>query len=109
MQDGLSVPGIALSWVAHLMTGSIATAVAVVAVASLGFAMIQGRLVWRDAMRVALGCFVLLGAPMLAGDVLHAALGERQAFTSSVPRPAVINLPASPPQYDPYAGAALPH
>ena len=38
----------------------------VLAVAFVGMLMLTGRLALREGLRVALGCFILLGAPAIA-------------------------------------------
>jgi type IV secretory pathway VirB2 component (pilin) len=107
MQGGVSVLGGALSWIANLVTGSLATAAAVLAVAWLGIALTQGRFDWREGARVMLGCFILFGAPMLAKGILDAAQGSHGRTAPAHEAPPVVT-PPPPPQFDPYAGAALP-
>lgn len=52
----------ALSWMQGTLMGNVATAVAVMAVAAVGFLMLTGRLNWRFGATVVLGCFILFGA-----------------------------------------------
>jgi len=96
-----------LDWVNDALTGDLTTALCVVAVAFVGLVMTTGRLAVRDAARVVLGCFVLLGAPVIAADILRATEGT----SAIVPRPSYYemhdSIRLSPPDYDPYAGASL--
>ena len=108
-----AAPGMALptaaEWVQNLLTGRLGTAIAVLAIAWLGVAMLRGRLPVRQGLRVILGCFILFGAPIIAQGFLGAMRGPSQAVqVYSAPAPVPIALPAKPPQFDPYAGASLP-
>ena len=58
--------GAALSWLQGTLLGSVATAAAIVAVASVGFLMLTGRIDFRRAAHVILGCFILFGADCFA-------------------------------------------
>jgi type IV secretion system protein VirB2 len=57
------------------MLGSVATIVAVIAVASVGFMMLTGRMNWRHGAVVILGCFILFGAASIVAGIRSAALG----------------------------------
>ena len=66
----------ALSWLQGTLMGNVATAVAVMAVAALGFMMLTGRLNWRFGATVIIGCFVLFGAgAIVTGIQSTAAVG----------------------------------
>ena len=52
----------ALAWMQNTLLGSVATAVAVMAVAAVGFMMLTGRMNWRFGATVILGCFIIFGA-----------------------------------------------
>lgn len=109
MLGGVSVLGGAVSWGADLMAGPLATCAAVLAVAWFGMVMMQGRIEWRSGVRIIMGCFILFGAPAIAKGVIDAALGryaQPMAATAVQPAPTMTAAPA--PQFDPYAGAALP-
>ena len=59
----------ASEWIDAVVFGEVAIALCVLAVAFVGFAMLTGRFAMRGGLRVLLGCFVLLGAPVIAsGD-----------------------------------------
>lgn len=98
-------------WARDLLAGSIATAVAVLAIAWLGFAMLQGHLPWRSGGRMILGCFVLFGASTIASGLVGLAHTSSSAVFVVPPPPpsAKVPLPARPPVFDPYAGASVPN
>ena len=82
-QESLSDPqgsGVIVSavrWLEGTLLGTIATVVAVIAVASVGFLMLTGRINWRYGATVILGCFILFGAAsIVAGIQSTAALGQ---------------------------------
>ena len=63
----------ALTWVQGTLLGHVATAVAVIAVAMVGFMMLTGRLNWRMGGTVVLGCFILFGATTIVAGIQAAA------------------------------------
>ena len=67
----------AVRWLEGTLLGTIATVVAVIAVASVGFLMLTGRINWRYGAVVILGCFILFGAAsIVAGIQSTASLGR---------------------------------
>lgn len=67
----------AVNWLQGTLLGTIATVVAVIAVAIVGFMMLTGRINWRYGVTVVLGCFVLFGAAsIVAGIQSTATLGQ---------------------------------
>lgn len=67
----------AVRWLEGTLLGTIATVVAVIAVASVGFLMLTGRINWRYGATVILGCFILFGAAsIVAGVQSTAQLGQ---------------------------------
>lgn len=60
----------AVAWIEGVALGTIASSVAVLAVASIGFLMLSGRLHIRRGATVILGCFLLFGAPVIAAGIL---------------------------------------
>ncbi len=66
---GSSVLVGAVSWLQGTLLGTVATVVAVMAVASVGFMMLTGRMNWRYGAVVILGCFVLFGAATIVGGI----------------------------------------
>jgi type IV secretion system protein VirB2 len=63
----------ALQWIEGTLLGTVATVVAIVAVASVGFLMLTGRMNWRYGATVILGCFVLFGAASIVGGIRTSA------------------------------------
>jgi len=63
----------ALGWVQGTLLGHVATAVAVIAVAMVGFMMLTGRINWRFGGTVVLGCFILFGATTIVAGIQAAA------------------------------------
>lgn len=99
----------ASDWVTGTLFGGLATGLCVLAVAFVGLMLMTGRLAVRDGLRVAIGCFVLLGAPLIASGLRGAA---DEAAVSSAPQELTIDAAPTPAElppanYDPYAGASL--
>jgi type IV secretion system protein VirB2 len=65
----------ALGWIQGTLLGNVATAVAVMAVAAVGFMMLTGRMNWRFGATVIVGCFVLFGAGAIVSGIQGAAVG----------------------------------
>lgn len=65
----------ALSWLQGTLLGNVATAVAVMAVAAVGFMMLTGRLNWRFGATVIIGVFILFGAASIVAGIQAAAGG----------------------------------
>ena len=63
----------AVNWLQGTLLGNVATAVAVMAVAAVGFMMLTGRLNWRFGATVIIGCFILFGAASIVGGIQGAA------------------------------------
>ena len=63
----------ALGWLQGTLLGTVATVVAVIAVASVGFLMLTGRINWRHGAVVILGCFILFGAASIVGGIKSTA------------------------------------
>lgn len=59
----------ALRWMQGTLLGNVATAVAVMAVAAVGFMMLTGRMNWRFGATVIVGCFVLFGAASIVSGI----------------------------------------
>ena len=59
----------ALHWLQGTLLGTVATVVAVIAVASVGFLMLTGRINWRYGATVILGCFILFGAASIVAGI----------------------------------------
>jgi len=65
----------ALAWLQGTLLGTVATAVAVIAVAAVGFMMLTGRMNWRYGITVIIGCFILFGAASIVAGIRQSALG----------------------------------
>lgn len=110
MDDQTAVTG-ALSSILELLVGPVAISVGVLAVAGVGFLLLQGRLPARRAGSIALGCFILFSATTVAR-----ALGGVSLSSAAVDAPAIDPIPVpvypqtSAPESaaDPYGGAAAP-
>jgi type IV secretion system protein VirB2 len=63
----------AVNWLQGTLLGTIATVVAVIAVATVGFMMLTGRINWRYGVTVILGCFILFGASSIVAGIHSAA------------------------------------
>lgn len=59
----------ALLWMQSILLGPIATALAVMAVAGVGFMMLTGRMNWRYGATVIIGVFIIFGAPRLVNTI----------------------------------------
>lgn len=100
----------ATNWIAGLLTGPVATGLATLAIAGVGFGLLAGRIAVRRAVQVVLGCFILFGAPVLVQELTGALRGNSVAVPDMANGPPVSPPPAprEPPARDPYAGAAVP-
>jgi len=107
----------AVLWVQGVLLGTVATVVATIAIAALGFLMLSGRLPVRRGMVAILGCFILFGASSLANsirsglvDMSGAPEPVPVAYSTPPPAPRPVLPPPAPPRpaADPFAGAAVP-
>ncbi len=73
--EGSGVIVEAVNWLQGTLLGTVATVVAVIAVAAVGFMMLTGRMNWRHGAVVILGCFVLFGAASIVAGIRSAAIG----------------------------------
>lgn len=63
----------ALSWLQQTLLGQVATTVAVIAVAMVGFMMLTGRMNWRFGATVIVGCFILFGSAAIVAGIQSTA------------------------------------
>lgn len=63
----------AVRWLQGTLLGTVATVVAVIAIASVGFLMLTGRINWRYGATVVLGCFILFGAASIVAGIQSSA------------------------------------
>ena len=73
--EGSGVLVNAVNWLQGTLLGTVATTVAVIAVAAVGFMMLTGRINWRHGAVVILGCFILFGAASIVAGIQAAAVG----------------------------------
>jgi type IV secretory pathway VirB2 component (pilin) len=102
----------AVQWVQGVFLGNIATAIAIVAIASIGFAMLTGRIDVRRSGTIILGCFILFGASTIANGLRGAAQNQDALYSEAAPVPPPVfarptKTDAANPSYDPYAGASV--
>jgi hypothetical protein len=103
----------AISWLQDVLLGTVATSIAVIAIAAIGFGMLTGRVNIRHGATVILGCFILFGASTIVNGLRYAASG----VGGYDPPPVIVAAPpplprvqptGAPAPYDPYAGASVP-
>ena len=63
----------AITWMQGTLLGTVATVVAVIAVASVGFMMLTGRMNWRYGATVIIGCFILFGAGAIVAGIKYSS------------------------------------
>lgn len=103
----------AVGWAQGALLGTLATVIATIAIASIGLAMLWGRIELRRGMSVLVGCFILFGAAAIANGLRIAAfaVGANEGEIASVQAsaPPLVSKPLTPQApSDPYAGAAVP-
>jgi type IV secretory pathway VirB2 component (pilin) len=105
----------AAHWIEAITQGPIATSLAVLAIAAVGFAMLRGRLSVRRGTTVVLGCFIMFGASSIAHGITQLAYGSAPTQFAVPARSAEVPVAQfSPPPTaqpvavaDPYAGASV--
>jgi type IV secretion system protein VirB2 len=63
----------ALLWMQSILLGPVATSIAVMAIAAVGFMMLTGRLNWRFGATVIIGVFIIFGAPVIVAGIASSA------------------------------------
>lgn len=71
--EGSGVIVAAVRWLQGTLLGTVATVVAVIAVATVGLLMLTGRINWRYGATVIVGCFILFGAASIVAGIQAAA------------------------------------
>lgn len=99
-----------VQWIQDLLVGQLAVSVAVIAVASIGFMMLRGRIDLRRGASILIGCFIVFGASTIASGLKTlTSLSDTHTRPSTAASTPLILVP--PPSVsrdtDPYAGAAL--
>jgi type IV secretory pathway VirB2 component (pilin) len=107
---GSSVIVAAVWWLQATLLGTIATTVAIIAVASVGLMMLAGRVNVRYGLTVIAGSFILFGASSIVAGIQSSLAGGDVAALSDPPPPAPPPSAPPPPSVnrDPYAGASVP-
>ncbi len=101
----------AVRWIESMLMGSFATSIAILAIAIVGFGMLWGRFDLRSAGRIALGAFILFGAPLIAHQMASSLRGGEASapdYAQQASIPAAPDVPKNAPANDPYAGASVP-
>ena len=109
----------AVTWLQRTLLGTLATTIAIIAVAAVGFSALSGRMPLRRGLTVIAGCFILFGAGSIAAGIRALANdgeGSESADWGNIPTatplplgPAALPSPSAPlAPYDPYSGASLP-
>lgn len=105
--SGASAIVAAVRWLEGTLLGTIATTIAVIAIASLGLMMLAGRIELRRGAIMVCGCFILFGATGIVQGLRAAAAGQSSTPLAAIdPSPPII-VPVVERNYDPYAGASL--
>ena len=73
--EGSGVLISAVDWLQGTLLGTVATVIAVIAIAGVGFMMLTGRMDWRRGGIVILGCFIIFGAASIVAGIRSAAGG----------------------------------
>lgn len=109
--DGSGALVAAAQWVEGTLLGTVATTIAVIAVASVGFLTLSGRIDIRRGVTVIAGCFILFGASSIVAGITGAAGSNATDSAAAYVAPAPMPIPSPSPHavtpYDPYAGASV--
>lgn len=92
----------------HLLLGSVATSIAILTVAAVGFLMLYGRIQPRRAATTIIGCFILFSAAAIANGLLEAITAKPVQLADAAPSPDYSPSAPKPMSSDPYAGASVP-
>jgi type IV secretory pathway VirB2 component (pilin) len=106
-----SAIGAATGWIGDLLFGPLATSIAIVAIAWIGFAMLSGQIDIRRGLAVVFGCFLLFGAWGIADGLRSSATVQSGSTAAAAPPPPTYLAPPASANntnaFDPYAGAAV--
>lgn len=97
-----------VEWMSGTMLLETATALCVIGVALLGFAMLTGRFHVRKGFGVVVGCFLVLGAPSVAAGLLTMINSSHNPSNAKLPPSPLLpdaREGLQPATKDPYAGA----
>lgn len=99
--------GPAVQWLGQAVSGSLPALLCVIGIALVGLLSLQGRLPFRQGVRVVIGSFVLFGAPFVAAALLDLASNPPASLPPPGPPLPTGTRSLPPAGYDPYAGASL--
>jgi type IV secretion system protein VirB2 len=101
----------ATGWASDLIFGPLATSIAVIAIAWIGFAMLIGRIDIRRGLWVVIGCFLLFGARGITDGLRSVAASDANPPAAVAPPPPSYAKPPARRQtanaFDPYAGGTV--
>src|SRR3954469_17388888 len=86
----------AVGWLQGTLLGTVATTLAVIAVAAVGMMMLTGRINVRRGASVVFGCFILFGASSIAAGILP-AVAAADFGSAPLPPPYQPEVEAPPP------------
>ncbi len=95
-------------WLTDALLGSVASSIAVLAIATVGLLLLLGRLDVRRGASVVLGAFILFGAAQIAGGLSRRSQADAPNI-SLAPFESASPIPQNPRPIkpgDPYAGAS---
>lgn len=98
----------AAHWLQELLIGSLATSIAILAIAAIGSLMLSGRIPTRRGATTIIGCFVLFSAAAIANGLVGVMTARPEAVVEVVPPLAYTPSIPRPMSSDPYAGASVP-
>lgn len=97
----------AVQWLEGTLLGTIATTVAVIAIAWVGVMMLTGRVSLRYGATTIVGCFILFGASSIVAGIRNTVSGDENAMPPVADMSPPVVIPPIQAQSDPYAGASL--
>jgi type IV secretion system protein VirB2 len=94
----------AVQWIQGALLGTVATSVAVICVAGLGYQLLTGRIPVRRAVTVILGCFLLFGAPGIVAGLRSLTAPQLPSELTAIEPTALLVPPLEPsrPAPDPF-------
>lgn len=110
MTETFNIPGSSITsaanWILNALLGSVATSIAVIAVATMGLLLLFGRIDIRRAARLVVGCFMIFGASAIAQGIFGGfSGGDAGADLAQSPLPPPPPAPINP---KPNASSATP-
>lgn len=96
---GSSVVVAGMAWFQQTLLGTVATTVAIMAVASVGLMMLTGQIHARYGLTVIAGCFILFGASTIVAGVQSSLAGSDRGSVSYAQEsyPPVVAAPLALP------------